>query len=70
MTLNALRSLSLRQIGASLNHCARIYHASDAGLLAFIGEWLGVEAVAVPLKRLFDRAMRSLPSGGEGGPKD
>jgi hypothetical protein len=33
--------------------------------LAFMGKWLGVEAVVLPLERLFDRVMRSLPGGGE-----
>lgn len=33
--------------------------------LAFMGKWLGVEAVALPLERLFERAMRWLPA-----PKD
>jgi hypothetical protein len=33
--------------------------------LGFMGKWLGVEAVALPIERLFDRVMRSLPGGGE-----
>ncbi len=33
--------------------------------LAFVGKWLGVEAVAVPLERLFDRVMRWLPDSSE-----
>ena len=33
--------------------------------LAFMGKWLGVEAVAVPLERLFERAMRWIPGGGD-----
>jgi hypothetical protein len=37
--------------------------------LVFMGKWLGVEAVVVPLERLFDRMMRSLPGGG-GDPKN
>jgi hypothetical protein len=31
--------------------------------LAFVGKWLGVEAIVLPLERLFDRVMRSLPGG-------
>ena len=33
--------------------------------LAFVGKSLGVEAVAVPLERLFDRVMRWLPESSE-----
>ena len=33
--------------------------------LAFIGKWLGVEAVVLPLERLFERVMRSLPGAGD-----
>lgn len=33
--------------------------------LGYMGKWLGVEAVVLPLERLFDRVMRSLPGGGE-----
>ena len=33
--------------------------------LAFVGKWLGVEAVVLPLERLFDRVMRSLPGEGD-----
>jgi len=32
--------------------------------LAFVGKWLGVEAIVLPLERLFDRVMRSLPGNG------
>ena len=32
--------------------------------LAFVGKWLGVEAIVVPIERLFDRVMRSLPGSG------
>jgi hypothetical protein len=33
--------------------------------LAFVGKWLGVEVVVLPLERLFDRVMRYLPGGGD-----
>jgi hypothetical protein len=38
--------------------------------LGFMGKWLGVEAVILPLERLFDRVMRSLPAGAENHSKD
>jgi hypothetical protein len=37
--------------------------------LAFMGKWLGVEAVALPLERLFDRAMCWFSGGGDSNPK-
>lgn len=37
--------------------------------LGFVGRWLGVEAVVLPLERLFDRLMRSLPGSHEDDPK-
>jgi len=33
--------------------------------LVFMGKWLGVEAVVLPIERLFDRVMRSLPGSDE-----
>jgi hypothetical protein len=37
--------------------------------LSFVGKWLGIEAVAVPLERLFDRIMRWLPESSDSSPK-
>lgn len=33
--------------------------------LGFMSKWLGVEAVVLPLERLFDRVMRSLPGSND-----